>query len=483
MRKRKCRSHPKGMWGGYCTAGYGAEVVWGIERNVEIERENRRKLLDMIRKDEEEEECWREEYKKHTPLLDCVLEKFGDEPSEYKLKIRNSDLNKLAYDLARGILSWNPPREVPRDVINTIYSLRDGCDYVLNHAEAQKEGFLSSWLDKVQQLKDEVFKSDFWFALYWLTKPIKDAKSNEKHDSIARVFLYEQVIPMLHSVHNKGDEKEIEVMHAVNSYVRELKSESKRGSELLCKRINDYAFWGVLYCLYWMTLRPTPWDDTKVWPPIFEADETTYMKFFRDECLKMRREGALWTGRWEGEGLLDDDEPYCIVSKEHGLGETLRTDLWHGEITENGPTGDFLTELNWKITKHDGRQFVLMSGEFWGINPNDDNNIYSGIDFSSKEVQPVIEEFAKWFHDYFYLGEYHDGFFLGGEMFVEEMFVREFSYDSSHIWWNIKEPIGICGGEPFHDDYLYEIETLAEKLAQLLPYRIDKRTGKTVREI
>ena len=483
MRKRKCHSHPKGAWGGYCTPDFYDEIIWKAHKDSEDTKQWQRTLAEMEERRAEENAEFAREYKKHTPLLDCVLEKFGDEPSEYKLKIRNSDLNKLAYDLARGILSWNPPREVPRDVINTIYSLRDGCDYVLNHAEAQKEGFLSSWLDKVQQLKDEVFKSDFWFALYWLTKPIKDAKSNEKHDSIARVFLSEQVIPMLHSVHNKGDEKEIEVMHAVNSYVRELRSErGKRGSELLCKRINDYAFWGVLYCLYWMTLRPTPWDDTKVWPPIFEADETTYMKFFRDERLKMRREGALWTGRWEGL-LDDDDEPYCIVSKEHGLGETLRTDLWNGEITENGPTGDFLTELNWKITKHDGRQFVLMSGEFWGINPNDDNNIYSGIDFSSKEVQPVIEEFAKWFHDDFFLGVYHDGFFLGGEMFVEEMFVREFSYDSSHIWWNIKEPIEICGGEPFHMEYLDVIKKLAEKLAQLLPYRIDKRTGKTVREI
>ena len=290
MRKRKCHSHPKGAWGGYCTPDHVEASFWGMEKHYEEMSEASRIIEDRRKVEEQEDGRWREEYKKHTPLLDCVLNKGShDEPNTYELQIRNLDLNGFAVELANGL------NKNSRDAINTVYALRAGCDYVLSNAEAQKEGSLNTWLDAIQRLKNEVVSWDFWVALYWLTKPIKDAKSNDDknyersfidgdyeakmhygkrvsywiQNSIARVFHVEQVIPLLHAVNKKGDEKEIEVMHKVTSYVHELRSQEKgfeRIFETLYKRINDYSFWGVLYCLYWMKLHPTPWDDQKVWP-------------------------------------------------------------------------------------------------------------------------------------------------------------------------------------------------------------------------
>ena len=67
----------------------------------------------------------------------------------------------------------------------------------------------------------------------------------------------------------KDEGKEREVQNTVRAHISKLKSTEKgfvRIFEMLEKRIGDGSFWGVLYCLYWMQLRPTPWDDQKVWP-------------------------------------------------------------------------------------------------------------------------------------------------------------------------------------------------------------------------
>lgn len=71
-----------------------------------------------------------------------------------------------------------------------------------------------------------------------------------------------QVIPMLNAVNKKGDEKENQVMKTIEARLQALKSDNTmrkdlaRVIEILCKRINDYSYWSVLYCLYWMKLRP-----------------------------------------------------------------------------------------------------------------------------------------------------------------------------------------------------------------------------------
>lgn len=286
MRKRKCHSHPNGAWGGYCTPDSLDESEWKSE-----------KFYDSLLKhfeDQEEDDRKRKmheaelvrEYKKHTPLLDCMLGKsiVGDEIGDYKLKIRNSDLNQLALDLANGITTRN------RDAINTIYALRTGCDYVLNNVDAQKEGSLCAWLGEIKRLKYEVVYWEFWVALYWLTKPFKVKAAAARNDyendynnykywienSIATVFHVRQVLPMLRAANKKGDENDKAVMDAVAAHVSELKSEKSKEKgvglrqlrciETLCRRINDFSFWSVLYCLYWMKLRPTPWSDQKVWP-------------------------------------------------------------------------------------------------------------------------------------------------------------------------------------------------------------------------
>ena len=149
MQKRKCHSHPNGAWGGYCTPDSMELTVWGIEKYYK----ERSDLEDKIKAIEQEKGRWCEEYKKHTPLLDCVLEKdcVDDEPYKVKLEIRNSDLNQLALDMANGIT------DKTRDAINTIYALRAGCDYVLNNEDAQEEGSLSTWLDEIKSLKEELF--------------------------------------------------------------------------------------------------------------------------------------------------------------------------------------------------------------------------------------------------------------------------------------------------------------------------------------
>ena len=286
MRKRKCRSHPKGAWGGYCTPSSLEESFWKADKFYESQMSQVRELRDSINEQKRREAEFTREYKKHTPLLDCVLgmDLGGDEPSGYKLQIRNSNLYQLALDLANGII------DETRDAINTIYALRAGCDYVLNNADAQKEGSLSTWLDELKQLKDEVLSWDFWVALFYLTMPLKIKAAAEKkkyendidnnwkywlYHSIADVFHTKQVLPMLRVLNKRGDEKDVEVMSTIEAHIKKLKSKlankkdfgpGLRCVEALCQRINDYSFWGILYCLYWMTLRPTPWDDQKVWP-------------------------------------------------------------------------------------------------------------------------------------------------------------------------------------------------------------------------
>ena len=309
-------------------------------------------------------------------------------------------------------------------------------------------------------------------------------------------------MPMLDAVNKKGDEKEKEVMRTITSYVRELKSKEKGFKRIfatLRKRINDYSFWGVLYCLYWMKLRPTPWDEQKVWPiqvsqknteeqddsdkhqATSEDNETNYLKLFREQTLGM----SVMKDSWMGDPWVINlhkcfknvTEPFCLISKKDDSGETLCTSLWTGECTEDAEagcckhSGEFLTELKWRILWQNGRPFLLMSGEFCGSHPDDDDDTY--IDFSSKDLQPGLEEFATWFHDDFLIGD--------------KEFGKEISHDSSRIWWSVKEPLDIFGeafpeilrDEGYYGDTRAEIIGLAQKLVHFLPYRINKATGKT----
>lgn len=283
MRTRKCHSHPKGAWGGYCTPDRIEEGLWELEESRNSQRKNLEEYKKAVELREMKESECRREYKKHTPLLDCVLDvSMKGELNEYRLQIRNSDLNQLALELANGI---NTGKE-SRDAINTIYALRAGCDYVLDNTDTQKEGSLNTWLGKIKQLKDEVTSWDFWVALYWLTKPIKDKADAAENDfetnrenwnywrlnSIAKLFHSRQVQPMLRvlGVVKEDDRgKYKEVKNTIETYIHHLKSTEKGFSrifELLERRIAEGSFWGVLYCLYWMELRPTPWNDQKVWP-------------------------------------------------------------------------------------------------------------------------------------------------------------------------------------------------------------------------
>ncbi len=156
MRKRKCHSHPKGAWGGYCSPASFDEAIWEADSIIKWCEDGREETAKRKMREAE----FVRKYKTHTPLLDCVLGMdFADELNENKLQIRQSDLNKLALDLANGITHET------RDAINTIYALRAGCEFVLNNAEVQKEGKLDQWLDDIKSLKDEVLDWDFWVAL------------------------------------------------------------------------------------------------------------------------------------------------------------------------------------------------------------------------------------------------------------------------------------------------------------------------------
>ena len=266
MRTRKCHSHPNGAWGGYCTPSSSDLSGWKIaqfsddQRTYYAELKDTKKKIGQIQMREAE---FRRVYKQHTPLLDCVLEEcVYNESDVNELQIRWLDLNQLALDMANGI------NKRTRDAINTIYALRAGCDYVLKNADARKEGSLDTWLDEIKQLKDEATSWVFWVALFWLTKPLK-AKSHE-------AFHTNQVLPVLRALSNEGDGKDKEVLDGIKSYVEKLRMDKfweddfdpkqLRCIESLGQKINDYSFWGCLYCLYWIELRPTPWDDQKVWP-------------------------------------------------------------------------------------------------------------------------------------------------------------------------------------------------------------------------
>ena len=285
MRKRKCHSHPKGAWGGYCTPDSLDEFLWGMGKNREERENDYRKLEENRRIEEEKSERYKAAYRQHTPLLDLWGTWYHDEPQESDLQIWGMDLNSFAAKLANGINKG----EETRDAINTVYALRAGCDYVLNNEDVQKERGLYGWLFGIKQLKDEVVNWDFWGALYWLTKLIKDQsdaaekafESNRenwrywKHHTIAWLFHQRMTFPMLcalnfiREVDREELEKGKEVMKTVTSYVRGLKSKEKgfeRIFEMLDRRICEGSFWAVLYCLQRIELRPTPWNDQKVWP-------------------------------------------------------------------------------------------------------------------------------------------------------------------------------------------------------------------------
>lgn len=331
MRTRKCHSHPKGAWGGYCTPSPLDESCWKAEIQLNAIRERQRER----RKREMEEAKLRLEFKTHTPLLDSVLDVSANgEPSGYRLQIRNSDLNQLALELANGI---NTGKE-SRDAINTIYALRAGCDYVLGNTDAQKNGSLNTWLGKIKQLKDEVTSWDFWVALYWLTKPIKDKADAAENDfetnrenwnywrlnSIAKLFHSRQVQPMLRvlGVVKEDDRgKYKEVKNTIETYIHHLKSTEKGFSrifELLERRIAEGSFWGVLYCLYWMELRPTPWNDQKVWP-IQAAKKDTKMQDTSDKHQATKPDNSNGSDKQPSK-QKDDDTPLKELEGLIGLG-------------------------------------------------------------------------------------------------------------------------------------------------------------------
>lgn len=518
MRKRKCRSHPNGCWGGYCRPDSMDEFLWVTEENRELTRRSLENLERMEREQKQAEAEFVRKYKKHTPLLDCVIGRGddADEPSQEKLQIRELDLNQFARDMANGINSGT------RDAINTVYALRAGCDYVLNNEDARESGaFLDSWLDKIARLKDEIVDWDFWVALYWLTRPIKDEKNSDEKNgkrvaywlvhSVAYAFHTKQVIPMLHAVNNKGDKDEKEIMNAIKSYVRKLIAESKQkgldsGSlrciKTLSRRIKDYSFWGVLYCLYWMKLRPTPWNDQKVWPvrgsngdeenpsaPNMQQAPTAdsgkedlgqgseqpsesarfsasqHLRTFREQTLGMSKIGNLWYVNLS-KCLTNVKEPFCLTSEDGDLGDGLRTRLWHGEHDWDGVAGDFLAELEWKITTENRRPFLLMAGEFHGNYPEE---IYKGIDISSTDLQLVIDEFQKRFHEALYFGDGKDA-------------SKNVDYDSSHVWWRSKNPLDVYGKDfEFPGLLVYDLwcgiirdqlAKLGEMLVKFLPFRI-----------
>ena len=441
MRKRKCHSHPKGAWGGYCTPDSVDGFFWALEKNCEDLRHDAEILKEDLRQEEQEKEVRVREYKKHTPLLDCVLDVSADgEPSGYSLQIRNLDLNQFALDMANGI------EEKSRDAINTVYALRAGCDYVLNNEDAQKERSLGIWLDEIKLLRDEVVSWDFWVALYWLTKPINDANA----------FHLTQVIPMLRVLREEADDGDRAIMNRITSHVRTLKSKEKgfkRNLEELSQRIKDRAFWSVLYCLYWMELRPTPWDDQKVWP-IQDVKESAqsfdpenfcasqHLRTFREKSLGMSKVGDLWAVN------LSDEKSICLTSDDGDLNEGLRSCLWHGKITEDGVSGDFLTELKFNITMEDHRPILLTTGEFRG-------------DYPHEFVERLRE----------------DCFLIDNSNIGE---------DASRIWWSYTDRLDdyddltfpeLFYARSWYGDYRYFIAELGESLVELLPFMQKNESG------
>jgi len=284
MRTKKCHSHPKGAWCGYCTPSPLDESSWEAHRFFDAQRRRIEESEQRREKEKREEAAFLYEYKKHTPLLDCMLKKnsWEDDISECGLQIRGSDLRKLAIALANGI------NDKTKDAINTLYALRDGCDHVLNNVDAREDGSLGSWLEEIKWLKEELVNWNFWVSLCWLTKPISikaaaadstDNYENNRDDwnywrlnSIAKLFHTRYVMPMLRVLRvlkAEPDEKDRAAMHEITSYVLSLPSKEKgfeRCFEKMANQIKEPRFWSVLYCLYWMQLRPTPWDDQKLWP-------------------------------------------------------------------------------------------------------------------------------------------------------------------------------------------------------------------------
>lgn len=90
MRKRKCHSHPNGAWGGYCTPSRSDEFNWNSGRFIDgiiKDCEDCRKEAEKRKMDEVE---FVREYKRHTPLLDCMLGKdlLDNEPDSNKFEIK-----------------------------------------------------------------------------------------------------------------------------------------------------------------------------------------------------------------------------------------------------------------------------------------------------------------------------------------------------------------------------------------------------------
>lgn len=203
---------------------------------------------------------------------------------------------------------------------------------------------------------------------------------------------------------------------------------------------------------------------------VIDVNCLQHLLTFREQTLGMSKIGNLWSVNLS-KCFKNVAEPFCLTSEDGDLNDGLRTCLWHGETTEEGASGDFLTELKWKITMEGGRPFMEMTGEFCGTHPL---AMCKGVDFSSSDLQPVIEKFESSFHCL---------------CFGDEELCKHVSHDSSRICWRTKEPLDVFGDgdlmfpailshSGWYVDIRGEIINFGEKLAELLSFLIPVNTPK-----
>lgn len=183
-----------------------------------------------------------------------------------------------------------------------------------------------------------------------------------------------------------------------------------------------------------------------------------YLQLFREYTLGMKRVGNRYAVNLS-DSFTNVEKSYWLTSEEDDLADCLHARLWIGDVTKQGVAGDCLAELTFAITLKDNRPLVRTDGAFCGNFPQD---VYAGIDFSSKELQALLGELEK----------------EGG--------LLEFRHDASRIWWTEKDFLDEYIDEGQHwsallkednawaGDFRSFIIMRAEELVKLLPFRIVK---------
>ena len=190
------------------------------------------------------------------------------------------------------------------------------------------------------------------------------------------------------------------------------------------------------------------------------AQQSSVVNFNRSEFLKDMRWHTLVMREVsvKGNRLWDATLPdgCCIYSWQKRIQSKFECSIWTGRKSVTEETGNHITIPTFHIL-HDGKSFILkIWGEFWGNWPKDK---FAGIDFSAKDIQPV-------------LAAAEEAFCAAWVPFGVK---ANIGHHESNIWWNVAVPFkdnAELVSKEFSSTLRDSLANVAAAFATLLKYRI-----------